>query len=99
MRRFIFPAAVFVFIFFTLFSVFRLLGFVWPRITQDIQGESDGTFTVRTSVIYNGLIVQKHYTWQDMGTFKGLPAEKIDSAKKANYLQAEQWIEQFKKIK
>lgn len=72
-----------------------------PRIVQDVEQCGNGNqFQVRTHV-YRELPRRDLYslgTWGEMG-FKCLEASQVDSAKKAGYKKAQDWIEEFNKIK
>lgn len=73
-------------------------GIFKPIIDQDIHGEGEGNFEIRTFVWHES-IIYSHYTFQSLGNFDGLPASKVDSAKQADYANAEKWIIDYNKVR
>jgi len=76
--------------------ILHLRGILGPRISQDVELELDGNFCVSTCVWFNDRIEWSHYTFQDVGLYKGLPLNKIDSAKKHNYELAKSIVVKLK---
>lgn len=73
---------------------------IWgPQIDQDVNAEDDGLNVVKTFIWVDGSIAWSEFTFQTLGSGKGIRKELVDSAKFAQRNHAKKWLDVYKKNK